>query len=70
MGMVARYRHVQILGVEYKENWANEYGCLFYVKLSEPVLSGSLKQDYLMVHARDELDAWKRIRDYLDGKRG
>ena len=67
--MVARYHHVQILEVEYNGFWADEYECLFYVKLSEPVLSGSLKQDYLMVHATDELHAWKLARDYLDGKR-
>lgn len=69
MGMVARYHHVQILGVEYKENWANEYGCLFYVKLSQPVMNGSFLQDILWVHAEDELSAWKQVRDYLNGKR-
>ena len=67
--MVARYHHVQILEVEYNGFWADEYESLFYVKLSEPVLSGSLKQDYLMVHAKDELSAWKQVSDYLDGKR-
>jgi hypothetical protein len=70
VGMVARYHHVQILEVIDDGFWADEYECLFYVKLSEPVLSGSLNQDYLMVHARDELDAWKKTREYLDGKRG
>lgn len=67
--MVARYHHVQILEVKDKGYWTDEYESLFTVKLSEPVLSGSLKQDYLLVHATDELHAWKLARDYLNGKR-
>ena len=64
MGMVARYHHVQILEVKY--GGAGLYGVL----LSEEVLNGSLMQKGLWVHARDELDAWKKTREYLDGKRG
>ena len=67
--MVARYHHVQILEIKDNGYWADEYECLFTVILSEPVLNGSFKQDILLVHAEDELSAWKQVRDYLNGKR-
>ena len=70
MGMVARYHHVQILEIKDKGYWTDEYESLFTVKLSEQVMYGSFLRDYLMVHAKDELSAWKQARDYLDGKRG
>ena len=67
--MVARYHHVQIVKIELQGGWLGEE-LMYIVTLSEPIINGSFKHDYLHVHARDELDAWKRIRDYLDGKRG
>ena len=72
MGMVARYHHVQILKVKYigGSMFGGKVDNLYSIYLSEPVLSGSLKQDYMWVHAIDELHAWKLARDYLDGKRG
>jgi hypothetical protein len=63
MGMVAKYHHVQIVEVKDAE-------FMYVVKLSEKVLNGSLMQDSLWVSARDELDAWKKVREFLDGKRG
>ena len=61
--MVARYHHVQILEVKAAE-------VMYIVKLSEQVLNGSLMQDSFLVLAKDELDAWKKVREFLDGKRG
>jgi hypothetical protein len=63
--MVARYHHVQILEVK-----AAEYLHSMYVAtVSEPILMGSIKDNSVWVHAKDELDAWKKVREFLDGKR-
>jgi hypothetical protein len=66
MGMVAKYHHVQIVEVKCAEYLHSMY----IATVSEKVLNGSLMQDSLWVHARDELDAWKKVREFLDGKRG
>ena len=59
---------MQIVKIELQGGWLGEE-LMYIVTLSEPIINGSMKDKQMWVHAVDELDAWKRIRDYLDGKR-